>query len=498
MAATTIPYLKHDRGRWFYRRRVPAKLQSAIGESVWSRPCGDVSEREAVQMVVGWTAEHDDLIKRLKNDPDARREREDEVREVERVRHRNLMARTVTAAVSGRTDPIPYAGGMVFDPTDFDPLGSAKALIAEIDGRADLGPKDKAANYRNVMESFFAPHVPAPKDADTRDEWEMVRRKLERRMSDIEGSPDRLTEVLERCIVARQITTQVSHKYRRHVRRLVDHLGDVPIRHVTSSHLRSFRDLHQGRIEASSVASMFAPIKSMFSFALEEELIDTNPMASVVLKREKRAISEIRWKPFTPPEMQRIFSCLDDVWANPIRNLAEERRLMVVWGIRVLSYTAMRPVEFTRLQPKDVTEDHIQIRASKTKSSSRIIPLHPSLTGFPEFVHGGGLDCLKTQKKDTVQTVRHNFTRLIRQVLDPPIIDDRKALYSLRSTFSNAMRRAGASPDIRRAILGHSEKGALGHYDDGVEFEVKRKWVNRTDPLKVYTYGGEDDDLGSE
>ena len=76
--------------------------------------------------------------------------------------------------------------------------------------------------------------------------------------------------------------------------------------------------------------------------------------------------------------------------------------------------------------------------------------------------------------------------------------DPKQVLYSLRSTFSNAMRRAGADQEMRRAILGHATAGALKHYEDGPEFDQKRKWVRATDPRRIYIDPGEDDDLGSD
>ena len=79
--------------------------------------------------------------------------------------------------------------------------------------------------------------------------------------------------------------------------------------------------------------------------------------------------------------------------------------------------------------------------------------------------------------------------------MNPPITDPKKVLYSWRSTFSNAMRRAGATEDIRRDILGHATAGSLRHYDDGPEFFKKRKWVRATDPRRVYPDPGDDDDL---
>ncbi len=46
------------------------------------------------------------------------------------------------------------------------------------------------------------------------------------------------------------------------------------------------------------------------------------------------------------------------------------------------------------------------------------------------------------------------------------------------------MRRAGAPADVRRAILGHAEGGAFRNYDDGPEFDLKREWIEKTDPCR--------------
>ena len=88
---------------------------------------------------------------------------------------------------------------------------------------------------------------------------------------------------------------------------------------------------------------------------------------------------------------------------------------------------------------------------------------------------------------DRVEPLRFNFGRLIHDKIKPPINDVRKVLYSRRSTFSNAMRRAGAPLDVRRQVLGHVQSGAIRHYDDGPEFETLYQWVKKTDPRIPYT-----------
>ena len=68
-----VRYLKIDRGRYFYQRRIPKKLQPILGETAWLRRCGDVPYSKAVQLVVTWAEEHDQLIKELEA-PERQRE----------------------------------------------------------------------------------------------------------------------------------------------------------------------------------------------------------------------------------------------------------------------------------------------------------------------------------------------------------------------------------------------------------------------------------------
>lgn len=62
-----IRYLKIDRGRFLYQRRVPKDFQDDLREKMWLRPCGDVTYSKAVQMVVTWAEKHDEMIAVLEN-----------------------------------------------------------------------------------------------------------------------------------------------------------------------------------------------------------------------------------------------------------------------------------------------------------------------------------------------------------------------------------------------------------------------------------------------
>ena len=473
------PHMKDNGGVLSYRRRVPERHQKTLGFKTWNRPCGKVTDAEAVAMVVAWTKEDDDLIARL-DDPSV-------ARDVREATESAAMAPAVAVMVLAQTSEIL--------PDQFDPLEAARAGIKAADENYEFDDQDRLVRYRAILEASFGGHVVPPTDPDPRDEFDLVKRKLERRIADIAGDPNTISVVSERAFAFNGVKESVRRKYRRHIQTLIRQIGDIPISHLTPRMLREFRDDQFRTNSASSVQAIFTPIKTTLRYAIQEELIDLNPMGSVQLHREKRSVQQRKWKPFTPDEAQRIFEAMDTIWGKRVKGMSDERRIAVRWVVKVMAFTSMRPKEVLDLEPDRVTDRWIRVEGSKTEGSDRVIPLHPELAEFPDFLRSGGFNTFRSQEKDLVQSVRHNFQQLLRKKMDPPISDPKKVLYSWRSSFSNAMRRAGASPDMRRAILGHAEAGALRHYDDGPEFALKRKYVHVADCQTVYEDPGEDDDL---
>jgi len=470
---------QNNGGRFYYRRRVPTRHQKTLGFQNWNRPCGKVSYQQAVVLIIGWTAKDDALVQALDNPETAVRVRQ----ETEAA----LMAPHVTALVKAQqVDALPLS---------FDSLNAARAGYEAAITNPEFDDQDRLIRFRAIHDASFGSHAIPPTDPDERDEFDLVKRKLERRIAELGGNPITITAMSEAYFKKNQIKPEVRNKYRRVIKRLIAQVGDIPLDHLNADRLREFRDAQPDQNKASAIQSLFTPIRGMFKYAIGEGKISENPMPSVVLKREKRSTQMIKWKPFSPAEVRRIFAAMDEVWGSPLRGMADERRLAIHMVCRVQAFTAMRPKEVVHLLPENVTDRSLIVIGSKTEGSVRSIPLHPAIADFPAFFHGGGFDTFLSQQKDRTQTVRQNFTNLIRKKMDPPIIHEQKVLYSWRSTYSNAMRRAGADNDMRRAILGHKLAGSLAHYDDGPEFFKKRKWIRASDPRIDYPDPGEDDDL---
>lgn len=342
-----------------------------------------------------------------------------------------------------------------------------------------------------VQRKLFGENNKPPSDPDDRDAYDFVKMKLERRIARVARDPNTISKVSIKYFAFAQLREKTQNKYERTIARFIKEVGDLPLGQVTSQMLREYREhLKTTRgLLPSSVRAEFTPMMGLFDYATDEELIKFSPMVSVKLPKERRAIEESKWLPFSPHDVQHIFAALDDVWGQPMQGLSTERREALTMAVRVLAFTAMRPAEFMALRPDQIDDRAIRVEGGKTKSAWRVIPLHPEIYDFPEWLQSGGLDAFKNHKTgkeqtDPVAVLRSNFTRLIREKMAHPIENPRKVLYSLRSAFQNSMRRSGAPKDVRRAILGHVESGAMRHYDDGPSFELLKKWIHSSDPRR--------------
>ena len=543
VAQNRVRYLKTDRGRYFYQRRIPIDLQEILAAKVWSKPCGKVSYSKAVQLVVTWADEHDLLIVNLKSTEAkqayATQQRRDEEEFFKNdggqplfevpIKFEDLENQSLTKTVvspnwvwakitlqelenerSGENPPNSYRNqllgrieshltdGRPFNPTELPPYDEFKVIIGKYQSYAfvenitfgkKLPPPMSDKDYLDRLSlihthSFGASSPSPPSDADENDGYEFVKRRLERKISDLTPDPNTITKVSEKYFSFNDIRVSTRSKYRRDIGRLVSLVGDVPVSKVKASQLRQLRDDLATTMKPASLHAIFTPIKGLFRYATQEELLDYNPIFAVALPKDKRPIEERKWHKFEPEEVTRIDLAIHKFWGNPKQGLSDERRLALYHVVRTLMFSGMRPIEVLRLQTYDVSDQMIRINSSKTESSTRVIPLHPELKSFPNWVKNGGLKTFETIKTDPVGSVRHNFGRLIRDLMSPAITNKQKALYSLRTTFVNAMRRTGADLQMQRAILGHKEAGAIRHYDDGPEFKLKYEIVAKTDPRR--------------
>lgn len=163
MRTQKVDHLKINGGRYYYRRRVPIRHQKTLGIKNWNRPCGKVSYQQAVVLVTDWTAKHDAMIKALDNPETAIQVRQET--------EADMMAPLVADMVKAQR-----AGSL---PPSFDPLDAARAGYEAASTNPKFDDQDRLVRFRAIHEASFGSHVAPPTDPDERDEFDLVKRKLE-------------------------------------------------------------------------------------------------------------------------------------------------------------------------------------------------------------------------------------------------------------------------------------------------------------------------------
>ena len=133
MDAKKVPHLKVDRGRYYYRRRVPLKLQKTLGFKHWNIPCGDVSYARAVTIVTNLTGAHDQFMDQLRTNPALAEERR---RKVEKEQMWAYADTLVEAVHTSQTSPtkvkevyIQEDNPLIGESVSFDPFAGRSRWV---------------------------------------------------------------------------------------------------------------------------------------------------------------------------------------------------------------------------------------------------------------------------------------------------------------------------------------------------------------------------------
>ena len=342
-----VRYLKIDRGRFFYQRRIPKDLQAILGEKMWTKPCGDVPFSKAVQLIVTWSEEHDQFIKEMKSTEAREKFHLDRLNAIKRLGKEHFWSdgRLLFSDYSSLDSPMeeipPWKWaqirlneldilrqGIHAPPSLLAQLGAITTRIESgarqstqiqvppypevinfisglddpkirdlFDYKDDVPTRLSEVEFLHELENVYADafkdmqNRPLP-STDEYDEYEFVRKRIERRIFNLKPNPDTIANVSEKYFTFNQINPQTRKKYRREINRLILACGDVPIKNLEPSDLKTLRDSLVSQMLPASLHAVFTPIKGMFRYAMQEGIIDANPMGSITLPRDKRPIEE--------------------------------------------------------------------------------------------------------------------------------------------------------------------------------------------------------------
>ena len=230
------------------------------------------------------------------------------------------------------------------------------------------------------------------------------------------------------------------------------------------------------RLEPRSVNKYQQLTRSLFAWALENEIIGSSP-ATVLKDVKERRATEDR-KPFTDADLAAYFAEID----------REPERPELYWIARILAYSGMRLNEAAQLKGTDIRMENGVVvfdvneddegKKLKTEASRRLVPVHPELVrmGLLAFAERRkGRHIIDARWRTTPNPERgpvDRLSRLLNRRLREAGVDDKRktGAHSFRHTVS-ARLKAASVPEYQIAeILGHENQSiTTGRYGSTTE-----------------------------
>lgn len=169
-----------------------------------------------------------------------------------------------------------------------------------------------------------------------------------------------------------------------------------------------------------------------------------------------------------------------------LKDVPKHDPIYAVSVIRLHSGIRVEEACSLRVDDIDLTANTLSIRAGKTRSSVRTLPLHPVLQSLlPELIENatedGYLFDMKPAGKDKKRS--HNFDKRIGRWIRANVSKDKGVVsYTLRHTYSQAMRDLGVDRETIEFTTGHKDQSMLfGTYATEVAVARLREAVEKLD-----------------
>jgi integrase len=252
--------------------------------------------------------------------------------------------------------------------------------------------------------------------------------------------PNVASEMTFGALAARFIGCGMSTPYSRdRLKHLFNFFAEMPVGKITTAAIREYRQercQHDPTLKPATVNRDLSVLRRVLNWAVEEGLLNANPLGRLRLERErrtKRPVMSVREEAIltthAPEHLQRIIRCALD--------------------------TSMRRGEILNQRWEDVDFDNrlLHVTHSKTpEGESRVIPLTGRL-----------YDLLRSFRKDRgiVFTYDGNPIKIVKTTWAASL--RRSGLrhfrfHDLRHTANTRLMLAGVMQEVRRELVGHSSQ----------------------------------------
>lgn len=230
--------------------------------------------------------------------------------------------------------------------------------------------------------------------------------------------------------------------------------------------------LVDGGMEASSVGTRFAALRSLFKFALARHLVESDPTYRLEPpKKAKRLPTFLK-----ESEMNCL---LDDLpWGTGFREVRDKAVITTFYE------TGIRLSELTGLNDVDIDSDYHQLKVTGKGNKQRVVPYGEELARtLRDYIacrdrevirHSDAVFVTPKGKRMTSSEVR----TLVKDKLS--LVSSQKKLspHVLRHTFATAMLNNGASIESVRRLLGHASASTTEVYTHTTFEQLRRVYKN--------------------
>ncbi len=261
---------------------------------------------------------------------------------------------------------------------------------------------------------------------------------------------------------------------KQHWLKLINMVGDKPIKSVTREDARKFRDLRLASgVTSTTVEREISAIRAVFTKAIRElSLPISNQFSGLEIPRSGNNATERL--PYTPEEIMHLVT-------KALQINDETRRIVIA-----LALTGARLAEIVGLRKVDLDHKNMAIlirphpgRSLKTDHSVRVVPLLPI-----------AYEALKTQSEDadgdflfpkyaSRQGTRADSASATLNKWAKNFVAGR-SMHCFRHSLRDQLRAVSCPEAIAKEIGGWSSSNDISvGYGQGYPLEVKRKWLTQ-------------------
>jgi integrase len=261
---------------------------------------------------------------------------------------------------------------------------------------------------------------------------------------------------------------------RQHWNKLVDLLGDVPIKTVTRLDAKKYRD-HRlaGGVAPSTVKREINILRAVFAKAIRELSLGVpNQFSGLEIKQSNRNSKDR--VPFSKDEIQLLVT-------EALRLDDEQRRIVLVLaltGARLAEIVGLRRADFDPISKSIHIREHAT-RSVKTEQSNRVVPLLPlAYEALSKQVKEAREEYLFPSYASDEGTNADSASATLNKWAKKHV--DGKTMHCFRHALRDQLRAVMCPESIAKEIGGWSSTHDVSvHYGQGYPLEVKREWLEK-------------------